>query len=122
MEHPLTTPPNHQERVEKLACFGATQEDIAAELQISLQCVEDQFQLEYERGQAVGKHIILEKLFDSAASGSNMAATALWVKARCGWRDTGPASQSPTTIYSILEISTGCDAVPKGPASPSELG
>src|ERR1700685_3192671 len=102
MEQSLTTPPNHQERVEQLARCGATQEDIAAELQISLQCIQDQFQREFERGQASGKNIILEKLFHTAGSGSNMAATALWVKARCGWRDTGSASPSVDTIYSIL--------------------
>ncbi len=112
MEQYLITPPDHQQRIEELARFGATQEDIAAELRISLECVQEQFQVEYERGQAIGKHIILEKLFHSAASGSNLAATALWVKARCGWRDTGAASSSPDTIYSILEINTRPAPVP----------
>lgn len=118
MQEFLTTPQDPQQRVEQLARFGATEEDIAAELQISLECVQDQFQREFERGHAVGKNIILEKLFHNAASGSNMAATALWVKARCGWRDTGSASQSPTVINSILEITRRSNAVPDDQPQP----
>lgn len=106
------TPPNHQKRVEQLASFGVTQEDIAAELEISLQCIQDQYQREFERGQAAGKIIVLEKLFQNASSGSNMAATSLWVKARCGWRDTGSASASPTVIYSILNVRPRPDGTP----------
>ena len=104
MEQFITTPPDHEERIEYLARFGATQEDIAAELQIPLECVKDEHQRAFERGQAIGRNMILERLFHNAASGSNFAATTLWVKARCGWRETGSASSTPTYINSVLRI------------------
>jgi len=118
MQELLNTPPDPQVRVEQLARCGATQEDIAAELQISLECIQDQFQREFERGQAMGRNMVVEKLFHNAASGSNMAASALWVKARCGWRDTGSASSFPNVIYSILDVSQRSDANPNDQTQP----
>ena len=91
-------------RVERLAEVGATPEDIAAELQISLKRLQKRFRRELERGAVRGKHEVLEQLFENARSGDCMTATLLWVKARCGWRDTGPASTEPTIIQSVLEI------------------
>ena len=91
-------------RVERLAQVGATEEDIAAELQIPLKRLQKRFRRELERGAVAGKHHVLEALFENAQSGSNMAATSLWVKAKCGWRDTGLSSNSPSVIHSILEI------------------
>jgi hypothetical protein len=93
-----------RQRVEQLAQFGATPEDIAAELQIPVKRVQKRFRRELERGHAIGKHTVLEKLFLNAASGNNMPATSLWVKSRCGWRDTGASPQSQTVIHSVLKI------------------
>lgn len=105
MEQLLETPPgDHKHRVAQLAAFGATEEDIAADLQIPLKRLQKRFRVELERGNASGKHEVLEKLFDHARSGSNLGATALWVKARCGWRDTGSANNGQTFIESLLEI------------------
>ena len=91
-------------RIERLAQVGATPEDIASELQIPLKRLQKRFRRELERASVQGKHDVLEKFFENATSGSNMAATSLWVKARCGWRDTGNSGNSPTIIKSILEI------------------
>lgn len=99
-----TLPGDHKHRVAQLAAFGATEEDIAADLQIPLKRLQKRFRVELERGSASGKHEVLGKLFESARSGSNISATALWVKARCGWRDTGSANNLQTTIESLLEI------------------
>ena len=94
----------HRHRVEELAKVGAAPEDIAAELQMPLERVQKRFRRELERGHAIGKHIVLEKLFESASSGNNVPATSLWVKSRCGWRDTGASSQSPTIVHSVLKV------------------
>jgi len=104
----LQMPPldNLNNRVERLAQIGATPEDIAADLQIPLKRLQKRFRRELERGEALGKHTVLEKLFDNASSGNNMAATSLWVKARCGWRDSGASGNSPSMIKSILRIVT----------------
>ena len=95
-----------KKRVERLAQIGATPEDIAADLQIPLKRLQKRFRRELERGEALGKHTVLEKLFDNASSGNNMAATSLWVKARCGWRDTGASGNAASTIESVLQIVT----------------
>ena len=94
----------HKLRVEQLAQFGATAEGIAAELQIPVARVRKRFRRELERGEAMGKHTVLQKLFENAASGNNMPATSLWVKSRCGWRDTGASPQSPTIVHSFLKV------------------
>ena len=91
-------------RIERLAEIGATPEDIAIELQIPLKRLQKRYRRELERGVVQGKHQMLEKLFENAATGSNLAATSLWVKARCGWRDTGVSSNAPHVVQSLLEI------------------
>jgi hypothetical protein len=105
-------------RVEKLAGLGATEEDIAAELQIPVKRLRKRFRRELARGNAIGKHQVLEKFFDQVQSGSNMGATTLWVKARCGWRDTGAASHSAPTINSVLRIIA--PVVRDAPATPPD--
>jgi hypothetical protein len=102
----------HRNRVEKLAQIGATPEDIAAELQIPLRRLQKRFRRELERGQAIGKHTILEKLFENASSGTNLGATSLWVKSRCGWRDTGASPQSATVVHSVLKVSEQLNTQP----------
>ena len=98
-----------RQRVEQLAQFGATPADIAAELQIPLNRLQKRFRRELERGHAIGKNTVLEKLFENASSGNNMPATSLWVKSRCGWRDTGASPQSPTVVHSVLKVIESAD-------------
>lgn len=97
---------DHRHRVENLARIGAAEEDIAAELHIPLKRLRKRFSRELERGSAKGRNEVLEELFDKAKSGSNVTATSLWVKARCGWRDTGTAYHSPVVIHSVLKVNT----------------
>ncbi|MGH9653192.1 MAG: hypothetical protein ACRD6B_06970, partial [Bryobacteraceae bacterium] len=40
----------------------------------------------------------LKKLHTSALCGENLSALIFWVKARCGWRDTGAIQSVPQTI------------------------
>ena len=107
--------PTLSNHIQKLAGLGATEEDMAAELQISVKRLQKRFRRELAQGNALGKHRILERLYDQADSGKNLGAIALWVKARCGWRDTGSAPEGPTYINSILEIKT--QAAPPAPVS-----
>jgi hypothetical protein len=93
-------------RIYDLARFGATEEDIAAELEIPLKRLQKRFRRELRTGEAKGKHEVLEKLFETAKACANVAATSLWVKARCGWRDTGAGAHSPAIVHSILQINT----------------
>lgn len=84
-----------RDRVRKLAGIGASEEDIAAQLQIPLKRLQKRFRRELAEGAALGKTEALEKLHAMATSGSNTSATIFFVKARCGWRDTGAAPAEP---------------------------
>ena len=97
---------DHPRRVENLARIGAAEEDIAAELHMPLKRLRKLFGRELERGSAKGRNEVLEELFAKAKSGSNLTATSLWVKARCGWRDTGSVYHSPAVIHSVLKVNT----------------
>lgn len=84
-----------RDRVRKLAGVGVSEADIAAQLQIPLKRLQKRFKRELAEGIALGKTEALEKLHQMATSGSNTSATIFFVKARCGWRDTGPAPVEP---------------------------
>lgn len=90
-------------RIAQLACVGATEEDIAAELQIPLTRLRKRFRRELKRARATGRNQILESVFESAKSGKSVPISTFWLKSQCGWRDTGP-SQPPPVIQSILHI------------------
>lgn len=107
MEQLLKLPSaDHPGSVERLARIGAAEEDIAAELHIPLKRLRKRFRRELERGSANGRNEVLQELFDKAKSGSHLTATSLWVKARCGWRDTGTVHHSPAIIHSVLNVNT----------------
>jgi len=75
--------------ISKLARTGATEEDIAAELQIPLKRLKKRYRREIEKSRAIAKNEMLAHLYETAKSRSNTAATMFWVKTQCGWRDTG---------------------------------
>ena len=83
-----------------LAEIGMSEQEIANHLKLSLKRLQKKFKHELREGAAEGNRQVLKALHDAARSGSNMAATALWVKARCGWRDTGAVPQSGKIIRS----------------------
>jgi hypothetical protein len=93
-----------KERVAQLARVGATEESIAAELQIPVKRLKKRFRRELEQGQAQGKHQILENLYEAARSGSNNTVTTFWVKARCGWRDTGTSVETTQIVRPVLRL------------------
>jgi hypothetical protein len=105
--------PEDRERVLQLAQIGATEETIAAELQIPLQRLKKQFRRELKQGEAKGKHRILENLYEAAAPGSNNTAATFWVKSRCGWRDTGVPPVAPQMIKRVLKFVLHRDSKPE---------
>lgn len=105
---PRRLPPSEAQkrRVERLAQIGSTEQDIATELGISVKSLQRQFRRELQRGSAIGKHHVLETLFEQAQSGSNMTAVSLWGKVICAWRDTGPARTPSTALNPIVKFVT----------------
>lgn len=99
-----TTINEHGESVRSLAGIGMSDQEIATQIQLSARRLQKLYKRELREGAAEGNRQVLEALHKAAKSGSNITATALWVKARCGWRDTGPGPQSPNLIRSKLII------------------
>jgi hypothetical protein len=62
---------------------------MAADFDMPLKRFQKLFKRELEQGDAEGRHNLLTKLYDIAETGENLNALLFWVKARCGWRDTG---------------------------------
>lgn len=93
-----------KDRIFRLAQTGATDEDIAVELQIPLKRLQKRYRRELEKGRVKGKQEMLAQLYETASSGSNTTATMFWVKSKCGWRDTGASGDNVQIIRPILEI------------------
>jgi hypothetical protein len=93
-------PPATKDLVARLARTGASEEDIAAELQIPLKRLQKRYRREIEKSRAIAKNEMLAHLYETAKSRTNTAATMFWVKTQCGWRDTGASEP----FKPILEI------------------
>ncbi|MGH9654237.1 MAG: hypothetical protein ACRD6B_12340 [Bryobacteraceae bacterium] len=85
-------------RVRELAAIGLSDADIACQLRLSLPKLQKKFKLELQSGAAEGREQALRKLHTIALSGENVSALTFWVKARCGWRDTGTTQSAPQVI------------------------
>ena len=92
-----------QRRVRELAAIGLSDSDIAAQLHLAVPKLQKLFKLQLEHGAAEGREQALRKLHAIAISGENLSALTFWIKARCGWRDTG-ATQSGTEVIRHLTI------------------
>ncbi|HEX7362112.1 MAG TPA: hypothetical protein VF283_16605 [Bryobacteraceae bacterium] len=95
--------PEDRLRVRELAAIGLSDADIASQLRLPLPQLQKRFKLELKTGAAEGREQMLRKLQILALSGENVPALTFWVKARCGWRDTGP-TQSTTEIIRIATV------------------
>lgn len=100
----ITLPSEHSESVRSLAQIGLSEEEIATKFQLSPKKLRRLYKRELREGAAEGNIQVLEKLHQAASSGSNITATTLWVKARCGWRDTGVTAHSSNLIRSKLIV------------------
>lgn len=83
--------------VRERAITGTSPEDIAAELNLPLKKVQKLFRYELQQGDLEGKREVLSKMYETAKSGSNITAMIFWLKARCGWSDTGLSHKKPAT-------------------------
>lgn len=91
--------------VASLAGVGMSYQEMAALFGVPRKQIRLEHKLELRKGRAEGNLKVLDALHEAASSGKNMTATMFWLKARCGWRDTGPAQESNITrkvmIYSF---------------------
>ena len=97
--------PADQLRVRELAAIGMSNTDIAAQLRLPLAKLQKVFRLELLEGAADGREDALKKLHDIAKSGKNFNALTFWVKARCGWRDTGTTQSTIQVIRHAFAFS-----------------
>jgi len=105
-------------RVRELASIGMSDDDIASLLRLRLPKVQRLFRLELKQGAATGREQALQKLHTIAISGENLNALLFSVKARCGWRDTGPAQSSPNPINRIVMFGQALESPSPPPAPP----
>lgn len=88
-----TAPPQNPTRVFDLASLGASREDIAADLGIPVDELDNLYSSELKKGAASGRERALQTIRDLAIEERQTTALIFWIKAQCGWRDTG-SSQS----------------------------
>jgi hypothetical protein len=98
----FTPSASDRERVREMASTGAAADDIAAQLRLPLKKLQRLFRSELQEGAAEGKQNALDKLKVIALSGENISALIFWVKANCGWRDTGAPGNSGSRVYSPI--------------------
>jgi hypothetical protein len=98
--------------IEELAGVGATEEDIAAELKIPLKHLQENYSDQLSYGSAKGRNDVLKAFYKHVQSGTNVTSISLWVKSRCGWRDTG-SSGEPSAHEVIVEIAERQPCPPK---------
>jgi hypothetical protein len=84
-------------RVRELAAIGVSQDDIAAQLGLTPRKLNKLFPVELKKGAAEGRERAIRTLHGLAMSGNNSVLLTFWVKAQCGWRDTG-------TVQSLLKV------------------
>jgi hypothetical protein len=110
-----------QYRVRDLAAIGMTEDDIAAQLRLPMAQLKKRFRLELKQGAATGREHALKKLHELAISGDNFSALSLWVKSRCGWRDTG-AAPAPLAASTRGVLYNFVPELPSTPAAPPPTG
>ena len=91
-----------RQRVREMANSGAAAADIAAQLRLPPNKLERLFRSELQQGAAEGKQKALDKLKAIVLSGENISALIFWIKANCGWRDTGASANSGSRLYSPI--------------------
>jgi hypothetical protein len=93
---------DEQLRVRELAAIGLSDADIASQLRLHLPQLQKRFKLELKTGAAEGREQVLRRLHIMAVSGESVPALIFWVKARCGWRDTGTTQSAPQVIRRVI--------------------
>jgi hypothetical protein len=113
--------PEDQRRVRELAVIGLPDDDIASLLQLSVSKLRKLFKHELEQGGAAGREEAIRTLHSIAVAGQNISALLFLLKARCGWRDTGPLPSPNEVVPCTLVIKTAPGPYPgdRKPLAPS---
>ncbi len=106
MPRPRYTPTfEDQRRVRELAALGASQPDIAVQLRLPLPKLQKIFAQELAEGAAEGREHALRKLNQAVMQDNNIAALNFFIKAQCGWRDTGLPQGLAPAIHKVMIFS-----------------
>jgi urease accessory protein UreF len=76
-------------RVEALAGYGFTEEQIAADLGIGAETLRKYYRTELTTAHIKANALVAQSLFRKATGDGNgaVAAAIFWMKTRCGWRE-----------------------------------
>lgn len=91
--------------VKSLTAYGATQEDIARRIGISVDTLSRKYDHELKTGLSEANSVIAQSLFRKAKDGDT-ACMIFWLKTRARWRETGdekPEAQTPTAIQFVRD-------------------
>ena len=112
--------PEDRQKVEQMAAFGLTQEQIASIMGISKKTLENHYRVELDQGVAKATVVVAQSLVRTATQGKGMPAVTaaiFFLKTRARWREverlevTGPEGQplqigvvaSPAKVQSVEE-------------------
>ena len=99
--------PEQIEMLEGMAGRGLTLDDCAAILKIAPRTLDrrlsdcPEVREAYDRGRAIAKNTVTQKLFDQIHEG-NMTAIIFYLKTQCGWREKehdGDRQQNNVVVY-----------------------
>ena len=94
--------PEDRLRVHERAAIGMSDDDMAAQLRLPVRRFQKLFRFEIKEGAAAGRERALTKLHSLAISDKHPSVLLFLVKARCGWRDTGPTHSAADVIERIV--------------------
>ncbi len=98
------SPSDEENRIAVRAAAGASDEDIAAELQLSLEDLQGRYGRVIEKHRAAARNDMLLQFHKAAKSASNHAAALFWVKSQCGWRDTGSSAENAGVFQPVVKV------------------
>ena len=79
-----------RDKARLLSRYGVPQEQIAADIGVSLPTLHKYYRQELDKGMMEANSLVAESLFKKARGDGPQSVTAaiFWLKARAGWRDT----------------------------------
>jgi hypothetical protein len=95
---PCTFEQHHAGRVFELATIGLSKKDIAAKIGVPLRDLCRLYRAELKKGTAEGHEDVLRTVHQIAITGNNASVLIFYLKAQCGWRDTGASASAAKII------------------------
>lgn len=120
---PCTFEQHHANLVFELATIGLSKRDIAAKIGIRLHELYSLYRDDLKRGAAEGREEVLRTVHQIAVTGNNASVLIFYLKAQCGWRDTGTPPKATPIVYRYTfsereEPDPGQLPSPEGPLKP----